>query len=174
MTPLLFLGAIIGGLFGGGFFLFCLWLNAKDAQRRYPELRISVPANAQNDPLFHIWCDASHYQQQPDGSYQSTQRGILANSGEIRFEHNEMIVYEVIDLGFARRRFALNAPLFSPAPSANAKSASSTNYSNIGKLNPWTMPSKPKPIFMLMRIRVWFSGCLLLFGKWVTPFAPAP
>ena len=111
MTPLLFLGAIIGGIFGGGFFLFCLWLNAKDAQRRYPELRINVPANAQNDMLFRIWCDARHYQQQPDGSYQSTKRGILANSGEIHFEHNEMIVYEVIDLGFARRRFALNAPV---------------------------------------------------------------
>ena len=105
------IGAIIGGAFGGSFFLFCLWLNAKDAQRRYPELRIPVPANAQNDPLFHIWCDASHYQQQPDGSYQSTRRGILANTGEIRFEHNEMLVYEVIDIGFARRRFALNAPV---------------------------------------------------------------
>ena len=35
----------------------------------------------------------------------------LANTGEIRFEHNEMLVYEVIDLGFARRRFALNAPV---------------------------------------------------------------
>jgi len=98
MTTPLLLGAIIGGAFGGSFFLFCLWLNAKDAQRRYPELRIPVPANAQNDPLFHIWCDASHYQQQPDGSYQSTRRGILADSGEIHFEHNEMLVYEVIDI----------------------------------------------------------------------------
>ena len=111
MTTPLLLGAIIGGAFGGSFFLFCLWLNSKDAQRRYPELRIPVPANAQNDPLFHIWCDAGHYQQQPDGSYQSTRRGILANTGEIHFEHNEMLVYEVIDIGFARRRFALNAPV---------------------------------------------------------------
>ncbi len=111
MTTPILLGAIIGGLFGGGFFLFCLWLNAKDAQRRYPELRIPGPANAQNDMLFHIWCDANRYQQQPDGSYQSTPRGILANTGEIRFEQHEMLVYEVIDLGFARRRFALNAPV---------------------------------------------------------------
>ena len=105
------IGAMAGGFCGFAFYRFCIWANAEDAAHRFPELRIRVPQGAEQDPLFRIWCDASRYFPQADGSYRSPRAFLSALSGEIRFEGKDMVVQEVADIGFWRRRFALNAPV---------------------------------------------------------------
>ena len=99
------IGSIVGGLFGGILSIVILWVMSNKAQRTYPALSIPVPNGAQ----------LNKYRRTGENCY-TKGPGLLTSSTEIRFHGNEMEIIEVVNFLFAKRRFAINAPVMFGKP----------------------------------------------------------
>ena len=95
------IGSIVGGLFGGILSIVILWVMSNKAQRTYPALSVPVPNGARYSPDFELWAQLNKYRR---------------SSTEIRFHGNEMEIVEVVNFLFAKRRFAINAPVMFGKP----------------------------------------------------------
>ena len=85
------------------------------AQRTYPALSIPVPNGARYSPDFELWVQLNKYRRTEENCY-TKGRGMLTSSTEIRFHGNEMEIVEVVNFLFAKRRFAINAPVMFDKP----------------------------------------------------------
>lgn len=109
------IGSIVGGLFGGILSIVILWVMSNKAQRTYPALYIPVPNGARYSPDFELWAQLNKYRRTEENCY-TKGRGLLTSSTEIRFHGNEMEIVEVVNFLFAKRRFAINAPVMFGKP----------------------------------------------------------
>jgi len=109
------IGSIVGGLFGGILSIVILWVMSNKAQRTYPALSIPVPNGARYSPDFELWVQLNKYRRTEENCY-TKGRGMLTSSTEIRFHGNEMEIVEVVNFLFAKRRFAINAPVMFGKP----------------------------------------------------------
>ena len=92
------IGSIVGGLFGGILSIVILWVMSNKAQRTYPALSVPVPNRRTEENCY------------------TKGRGLLTSSTEIRFHGNEIEIVEVVNFLFAKRRFAINAPVMFGKP----------------------------------------------------------
>ena len=109
------IGSIVGGLFGGILSIVILWVMSNKAQRTYPTLSVPVPNGARYSPDFELWAQLNKYRRTEENCY-TKGRGLLTSSTEIRFHGNEMEIVEVVNFLFAKRRFAINAPVMFGKP----------------------------------------------------------
>lgn len=109
------IGSIVGGLFGGILSIVILWVMSNKAQRTYPALSIPVPNGARYSPDFELWAQLNKYRRTGENCF-TKGRGLLTSSTEIRFHGNEMEIVEVVNFLFAKRRFAINAPVMFDKP----------------------------------------------------------
>ena len=109
------IGSIVGGLFGGILSIVILWVMSNKAQRTYPALSVPVPNGARYSPDFELWAQLNKYRRTGENCY-TKGRGLLTSSTEIRFHGNEMEIVEVVNFLFAKRRFAINAPVMFGKP----------------------------------------------------------
>ncbi|MDO4694200.1 MAG: hypothetical protein Q4A62_06185 [Eikenella sp.] len=128
-----------------------MWVMSERAVRDYPVLAIDVPSDAEHSPEFQAWAKKNRYRLKPDGSY-AKGSGLLTSVTEIRFAGSQMLVQECVNFLFARRRFALNAPVMLGKPVRKSK---------LNRLNQllagWRLPpvpmAKAKPAEHRVRIR---------------------
>lgn len=140
-------GAVIGAVVG----FVMMWVMSDSAVRDYPVLAIDVPPDAEHSPEFQAWAKKNRYRPKPDGSY-AKGSGLLTSATEIRFAGGQMLVQECVNFLFARRRFALNAPVMLGKPVRKNK---------LNKLNQlladWQLPpvvmAEAKPAEHKVRIR---------------------
>lgn len=109
-------GAVIGTVIG----FVMMWVMSDRAARDYPVLAIDVPPDAEHSPEFQAWAKKNRYRLKPDGSY-TKGSGLLTSATEIRFADGRMLVQECVNFLFARRRFALNAPVMLGKPVRKSK-----------------------------------------------------
>ena len=109
------IGSIVGGLFGGILSIVILWVMSNKAQRTYPTLSVPVPNGARYSPDFELWAQLNKYRRTEENCY-TKGRGLLTSSTEIRFHGNEIEIVEVVNFLFAKRRFAINAPVMFGKP----------------------------------------------------------
>ena len=109
------IGSIVGGLFGGILSIVILWVMSNKAQRTYPTLSVPVPNGARYSPDFELWAQLNKYRRTEENCY-TKGRGLLTSATEIRFHGNEMEIVEVVNFLFAKRRFAINAPVMFGKP----------------------------------------------------------
>ena len=109
------IGSIVGGLFGGILSIVILWVMSNKAQRTYPALSVPVPNGARYSPDFELWAQLNKYRRTEENCY-TKGRGLLTSSTEIRFHGNEIEIVEVVNFLFAKRRFAINAPVMFGKP----------------------------------------------------------
>ena len=102
-------------LLGNFIGLFLLWYSSREAVRNYPELRIRVPANAEDSSEWQAWARQNGYKRKNSGVW-AKGRGIFTSATEIRFEGGDMLVQECVNLLFLINRFAINAPILAGKP----------------------------------------------------------
>lgn len=140
-------GTVIGTVVG----FVMMWAMSDRAVRDYPVLAIDVPPDAEHSPEFQAWAKKNRYRLKPGGSYVKGS-GLLTSATEIHFAGSQMRVQECMNFLFARRRFALNAPVMLGKPVRKNKLNKLNQLLAEWRLPPVTM-AEAKPAAHRVRIR---------------------